>query len=59
MASGISTIFLPFDPDEICDRLILFLQEKGTGDKSDIINRKKFSIVDKLLRIQMHIYETT
>ena len=38
-ASGISkTIFLSSDPDELCERLKLLLQEKHVGNNSDIIN---------------------
>ena len=38
-ASGISkTIFLSADPNELCDRLKLLLQEKQAGNSSDIIN---------------------
>ena len=31
MALGNSTIFLPSDPNELCDRLRILLQEKQTG----------------------------
>ena len=50
MASGFSTIFLPSDPDEICHRLNLLLQEKQAGNNSDIINKEIVAIVDKLLK---------
>ena len=50
MASGISkTIILSSDPNEICDRLKLLLQEKHAGNNSDIINDEIVAIVDKLL----------
>ena len=50
MASGITkTIFLSSDPDELCDRLKLLLQEKHAGNNSDIINEEIVAIVDKLL----------
>ena len=50
MASGISkTIILSFDPNELCDRLKLLLQEKHAGNNSDIINDEIVAIVDKLL----------
>ena len=50
MASGISkTIILSSDPDELCDRLKLLLQEKQAGNNSDIINEEIVAIVDKLL----------
>ena len=50
MASGISkTIFLSSDPDELCDRLKLLLQEKHAGNNSDINNDEIVAIVDKIL----------
>ena len=49
-ASGFSkTIFLSSDPNELCDRLKLLLQEKHAGNNSDIINEEIVAIVDKLL----------
>ena len=49
-ATGVSqTIFLSSDPDELCDRLKLLLQEKNAGNNSDIINDEIVSIVDKFL----------
>ena len=48
--SGVSkTIFLSSDPDELCDRLKLLLQEKHAGNNSDLINDEIVAIVDKLL----------
>ena len=50
MASGVSkTIFLSPDPDELCDRVKLLLQEKQAGNNSDITNKEIVAIVDKLL----------
>ena len=50
MASGISkTIFLAENPNELCDRLRLLLQEKHAGNNSDLINEEIIAIVDKLL----------
>ena len=50
MASGVSkTIFLSSDPDELCNRLRLMLQEKHAGNNSDIINDEIVAIVNKLL----------
>ena len=50
MASDVSkTIFLSSDPNELCDRLKLLLQEKHAGNNSDIINNEIVAIVDKLL----------
>ena len=49
-ASNISkTIFLSSDPDELCERLKLLLQEKHAGNNSDIINEEIVVIVDELL----------
>ena len=49
-ASGISkTIFLSSDPNELCNRLKLLLQEKQAGNNSDILNQEIVAIVDKLL----------
>ena len=50
MASGISTIVLSSDPNELCDRLRLSLQEKQAGKNSNIINQEIVAIVDKLLK---------
>ena len=49
MASGVTTIFLSENPDELCDRLRLLLQEIQAGNNSDIINEEINAIVDKLL----------
>ena len=50
MASGISkTIFLSSDPNELCDRLKLLLQEKHGGNNSNLIDEEIVAIVDKLL----------
>ena len=52
-ASGITkTIFLSSDPDELCDRLKLLLQERQAGNNSDIINNEVFAIIDALLKYQ-------
>ena len=49
-ASGVSkTIFLSSDPNELCDRLKLLLQEKKAGHNGDIINEEIVVIIDKLL----------
>ena len=49
-ASSVSkSIFLSSDPDELCDRLKLLLQEIQAGNNSDIINEEMVAIVDKLL----------
>ena len=50
MASGFSkTIFLSSDPNELCERLKLLLQEKNAGNNSEFINEEIVVIVDKLL----------
>ena len=49
IASGISTVFLSSDPDELCNRLKMLLQEKHAGNNSDIINKEIVAIVDNLL----------
>ena len=50
MASAVSnTLILSSDPDELCDRLRLLLQEKHAGNNSDLINDEIVPIVDKLL----------
>ena len=50
MASGISkTIILSSNPDELCDRLKLLLQERHAGNNSHLINKEIVAIVDKLL----------
>ena len=49
-ASGISnTIFASSDPDELCNRLKLVLQEKHAGNNSNIVSEEIIAIVDKLL----------
>ena len=49
-ASGISkTKFLSSDPNELCDRLKLLLQEKHAGNNSNIIDEEIVAILDKLL----------
>ena len=51
MASGVSkTIFLSSNPDELCNRLKLLLQEKQAGNNSDIINQEIVAIIDKLVQ---------
>ena len=50
-ASGVSkTIFLSSDPNELCDRLKLILQEKQAGNNSDIIDDDVVAIIDVLLK---------
>ena len=50
MASGVSKIiFLSSDPNELCDRLKILLQEKHAGNNSNITNEEIVAIIDKLL----------
>ena len=50
MASGISkTIFLSSNPNKLCNRLKLFLQEKHGGINSNLIDEEIVAIIDKLL----------
>ena len=50
MASGVSkTKFLSSDPNELCDRLKLLLQEKHAGNNSNLIDEEIVAIIDKLL----------
>ena len=50
MASGFTkTIILSSDPNELCDRLKLLLQEKHGGNNSNLIDEEIVAIVDKLL----------
>ena len=49
-ACGIAgTIFLSSDPNGLCDRLRLLLQDKEGGNNSEIFNEEIVAIVDKLL----------
>ena len=49
MASGTSTIFLSSDPNELCDRIKLLLQEKRAGNNSNIIFEEIVAVIDNLL----------
>ena len=49
MASGISTILLLSDSNELCDRLKILLQGKQARNNSDIIKDEIVAIVDQLL----------
>ena len=46
MVSGVTTTFLSENPDKLCDRLKLLLQEKQVGNNSDIINDETVVIID-------------
>ena len=47
--SGVSTNFSSSDPDELCHRLKLLLQEKHAGNNSNTNNEQIIAIVEKLL----------
>ena len=50
-ASGFSgTINLSSNPNALCDRLKLLLQEKQAGISSDMISEENIAIVEKLLQ---------
>ena len=59
MASGVTTIFLSENPDELCDKLKLLLQETQAGNNSNIINEEIIAIVDKLLEYKCITKKTT
>ena len=46
LASGLETVFFSENPDELCDRIKLLLQEKRTGNNSNIIIRENVVIID-------------
>ena len=49
-ASGFTkTIILSSDPNELCDRLKLLLQEKHGGNNYNLIDEEIVAIIDKLL----------
>ena len=49
-APAISTMFLPENPNELCDRLKLLLQDKQAGVKSNIIDEEIIAKADKFLK---------
>ena len=49
MTSRNSTILLPGNPNELCDRIKLLLQEKQAGNNSDIFDDKITAIEEKIL----------
>ena len=49
LASGLKTIFLSDNPNELCDRLKFLIQEKRAGNNSDMINQEMVVIISKLL----------
>ena len=51
MASGVSTLNLPENPIESCDRINV-LQEKEAGNNSNIINEETVAIVNKVLEYE-------
>ena len=57
LASGISTKILSENPNEICERLKVLLQEKQAWNISDIIIEEIDAIADKLLEYNCVINE--
>ena len=49
MASGISTVTLSSNHNELCDRLKSLLQEKKAGNNSNIIDEETIAAPDKIL----------
>ena len=49
LASGLRTVFLSENPDELCYRIKLLLQEKRGGNVSNIINEEIVALFDKIL----------
>ena len=49
MASGVTSIFFPENPDKLCHRIKFLLQEKHAGNISDIFIQEIIAIVDKLI----------
>ena len=50
MPSVVSTIFFSSDPNELCYRLILLLQEQHAGSISNLIDAEIVAIVYKILQ---------
>ena len=48
MASGISTIFLPENLIDLCDKLKILIHEKQAGNNSNIFNEEIVAIVEKV-----------
>ena len=55
MTSGFSTIFLPENPNELCDKLKLVLHEKQARNTCNTINGEFLAIADKLFEKKTHI----
>ena len=49
MGSGISTLFLSENLDELCDGLKFLLEEKQAGNISDFFNVESIALADELL----------
>ena len=48
MASGIATIFLAENPNDLCDTINLIIRERQAGIDSTVINEEILAITDKL-----------
>ena len=52
ITSGVTTIFLSENLEELCSRIKLLLQERQAGNKSNIFNIEIIAIVDNLLEFK-------
>ena len=52
LASGLRTIFLPDNPNELCDKTNLLLQKKRAGNNSNITKEGIVAIIDKWLEFK-------
>ena len=59
LISGISTISLPENSNELCDRLKLLLHEKQAGNNSNKIDEEIVAIADKLLEYKCNSTKQT
>ena len=49
MAFEITTIFLSSNPNQLCDRINLLIQERKARNVSDIVNQEIKAIADNLI----------
>ena len=55
--SGVPTLLSQENPNELCDRIKLFLLEKQVGKYSNIFNEKVIAIADKVLEYNCILIE--
>ena len=48
VSSVLQTIFLSSDPNELCDRLKILVQEKQAGNNFEKFNEEIVAMVDKI-----------